>query len=99
MTVYHKVETSICDPFKYKVGNTILIISIVMGISITIQRVKIRYCMVRNNSVRVVLGLKKTHCLFKGIYLFLHGWCVPNEFIAPPPPPVVRCGIYNKSEH
>ena len=37
--IHEKLETSTCDPLKYKMGNPILIVSICMGKSIRIQRV------------------------------------------------------------
>ena len=38
----HKLENSTCDPLKYTIGSSILIISICMGKSTRIQRVKLR---------------------------------------------------------
>ena len=38
--IRHNVENSICDPFKYTMGSPILFVSISMGQSISIQRVK-----------------------------------------------------------
>ena len=40
---YHYLETSTCDPFKYKLNNSILIVSVCMGNSIGIQRLKYTY--------------------------------------------------------
>ena len=39
--IHHNLETSTCDPLKYKMGNTILIVLIYMGKSIRIKRVNI----------------------------------------------------------
>ena len=41
--IYHNLENSTFDPFKYIMGSPILIVSICMGKSIRIQRVK-RLC-------------------------------------------------------
>ena len=38
--MHHNLETLTCDPFKYTMGSPILIVSICMGQSIRIQRVK-----------------------------------------------------------
>ena len=38
--IHHNIENSTCDPLKYKMGSSILIVSICMGKSISIQRVK-----------------------------------------------------------
>ena len=38
--IHHNLETSTCDPFKYKMGNPILI---VVSICIRVQRVKIHF--------------------------------------------------------
>ena len=37
--IHHYLETSTCDPLKYRMSNPILIVSICMGKSIGIQRV------------------------------------------------------------
>ena len=41
--IHHHLETSTCDPCKYTMGKTILTVSICMGKSIRIQRVKIHF--------------------------------------------------------
>ena len=38
--IHHNLENSTCDPLKYTVGSPILIVSVCMGKSIRIQRVK-----------------------------------------------------------
>ena len=38
--IHQNLETSTCDPFKYKMGYPILIVTIYKGKSIRIQRVK-----------------------------------------------------------
>ena len=43
--IHHSLENSSCDPFKYTMGSPILIVSICMGKSIRIQRVKNQYKM------------------------------------------------------
>ena len=35
--IHHNLENSICDPFKYRMGSPILIVSICMETSIRIQ--------------------------------------------------------------
>ena len=37
--IHHNLETSTCDPLKYKMDNPIFIVTICMGRSIRIQRV------------------------------------------------------------
>ena len=45
--IYHNLETFTCDPLKYKMGNNILIVSICIGKSISIQRINVTLtCMV-----------------------------------------------------
>ena len=39
--ILHDLETSTCDPLKYTMGSPVLIVSICMGKSIRIQRVKV----------------------------------------------------------
>ena len=41
--IHHNLENSTCDPLKYTMGSPILIVSIYMGKSIRIQRVKWDY--------------------------------------------------------
>ena len=38
--IHHNIENATCDPLKYTMGSPILIVSICMGKSIRIQRVK-----------------------------------------------------------
>ena len=38
--VHHNSETSTCDPLTYKMGNPMLIVSVCMGKSIRIQRLR-----------------------------------------------------------
>ena len=40
--INHNVENSVCDPLKYTMGNSIIIVSIPMGKSIRIQMVNFR---------------------------------------------------------
>ena len=40
--VHHNIETFTCDPLNNKMGSPILIVSICMGKSIIIQRVKLK---------------------------------------------------------
>ena len=39
--ILHNLENSNCDPFEYSMGSPMLIVSICMGKSIRIQRVKV----------------------------------------------------------
>ena len=38
--IHHNIKNSTCDPFKYTMGSPILIVSIGMGKSIRIRKVK-----------------------------------------------------------
>ena len=62
--ICHNLETSTCDPFKYKMGNPILIVSICMGKFIRIKRVKIHFVQqlfVGKSKIKVVKLLFMMH--------------------------------------
>ena len=69
---HHNLENSICNPLKCTMGSAILIVSICMGKSIRIQRVKSLACLFSGLSkceTRIVRAQKTPGFLLKNAHL------------------------------
>ena len=80
--IHNKLETSTCNPFKYKMDNRICIVLICMGKSIRIQRVHVDSFVIEKSGFQIwwVTRLHFRICL--PLFVGLIGWmCLNIQYI------------------